>query len=223
MRYLPSNDDLTDILDHPLSLTCPHCGTRAGMTAISIPRFGLIHRFKLTSFGIFYRCDACSKPVGIVYDNVPPSNPQPIPDGGRMLQGALEPFEHKYLPADVRGDFTEALRCYSISCWNAFGAMCRRALQSVATSLGADGTTKVQAQLRDLKDMGAVDDDAFTQLTEIMLGGHDGAHPHLPALTPERASILLQLMKDVLYQLFVRPGKIKEAGELRAAQIAKKA
>lgn len=93
--------------------------------------------------------------------------------------------------------------------------MCRRCIQSVSETLGADGTTKVQAQLRDLKDMGVADEETFEQLHQIMLTGHDGAHPHLPALSAARAAVLLQLMKDVLYQLFVRPAKIREAGELR--------
>lgn len=101
------------------------------------------------------------------------------------------------------------------SSWNAFAAMCRRCIQSVSETLGADGTTKVQAQLRDLKDMGVADEETFEQLHQIMLTGHDGAHPHLPALSAARAAVLLQLMKDVLYQLFVRPAKIREAGELR--------
>jgi hypothetical protein len=100
--------------------------------------------------------------------------------------------------------------------------MCRRCIQSVSASLGADGTSKVQAQLTELKDMGVADEETFQQLHHIMLAGHDGAHPHLPALSPARAAILLQLMKDVLYQLFVRPAKIREAGELRREAISRK-
>jgi len=63
--------------------------------------------------------------------------------------------------------------------------------------------------------MGVIDEEAFDQLKQIMLTGHDGAHPHLPKLSPERAGVLLELMKDVLYQLFVRQAKIREAAELR--------
>jgi hypothetical protein len=81
--------------------------------------------------------------------------------------------------------------------------------------LGAEGSTKVQAQLQDLRAMGLVDEEGFDQLHAVMLGGHDGAHPHLPSVSSERASVLLELMKDILYQLFVRKAKIQEAAALR--------
>ena len=63
--------------------------------------------------------------------------------------------------------------------------------------------------------MGVADEETFRILHQLMLSGHDGAHPHLPALSEARAAILMQLMKDVLYQLFVRPAKIREASALR--------
>jgi hypothetical protein len=67
--------------------------------------------------------------------------------------------------------------------------------------------------------MTQIDDETFEVLKTIVIAGHDGAHPHLPALTPERAEILLELMKDVLYQLFVRKSKIQEAAAKRNAHI----
>ncbi len=86
--------------------------------------------------------------------------------------------------------------------------------------IGSEGTSRVQRQIENLHSMGVVDEDAFTELSAIMLIGLDGAHPHLPKLSPERASILLELMKDALYQLFVRKAKIEEAARLRKAAIA---
>jgi len=128
----------------------------------------------------------------------------------------------QYLSGAVLDDFSEALTCYSTSCWNAFAAMSRRCIQSVADTLGAEGKSKVQAQLKELHSLGVADDATFEALEAIMLSGHDGAHPHLPALSAERASVLMQLLKDVLYQLFVRPAKIREAAELRKNAIANK-
>jgi hypothetical protein len=70
--------------------------------------------------------------------------------------------------------------------------------------------------------MAEIDEDAFQILKTIVIAGHDGAHPHLPALSPERAGVLLELMKDVLYQLFVRRKKIQEADEKRKKVIQQK-
>ena len=67
--------------------------------------------------------------------------------------------------------------------------------------------------------MAEIDEETFELLKAIVLAGHDGAHPHLPALSAERAEVLLELMKDVLYQLFVRKKKIQEAAEKRKEAI----
>jgi len=70
--------------------------------------------------------------------------------------------------------------------------------------------------------MDQVDSETFETLKSIIIAGHDGAHPHLPELSPDRAQILLELMKDVIYQLFVRRGKIEEASAIRKKAITQK-
>src|SRR5690349_13545415 len=134
---IPSNNDPQQILDNDLSLLCPHCGVHAGMTAVSIPRYELMHRFKLSDVGLVCRCDACGKPVFFQFKVLRLENPVSLKQEYTVVQAALEPFEHRYLPTEVADDFHEALVSYAHSCWNAFAAMCRRCLQSVATDLGA--------------------------------------------------------------------------------------
>ena len=218
---IPGNDDYTHLVDTPINLRCPLCSTQTALIPIAIPRFHLMHRFKLKETGIVYRCSSCNRPVFLRYKIENLTNPVVLADEYEQITTALEPFEMQYLAGAVLEDFREALVCYSNSCWNAFAAMCRRCIQSLSEALGATGTTKVQSQLEELKNMGVTDEDTFKQLHAIMLSGHDGAHPHLPALSPARAAVLLQLMKDVLYQLFVRTAKIREAGELRKEAIVK--
>ena len=88
------------------------------------------------------------------------------------------------------------------------------------TALGAEGKASVENQLKDLKAQANLDDDTYKMLKQIILSGHDGAHPNLPKLDQARADILLEFMKDVLYQLFIRGAKIREADELRKKAIA---
>lgn len=130
-----------------------------------------------------------------------------------------ETFEFAYLKGDVEEDFREALTCYSNLCFNAFASMCRRTVQSVCTDFGAEGKDRVLNQLQDLKGMAEIDDDTFGLLKQIIIEGHDGAHPHLPKLNQNRAAVLLELIKDVLYQLYVRKGKLQEAMSLRKRAI----
>jgi hypothetical protein len=100
--------------------------------------------------------------------------------------------------------------------------MCRRTVQSVAGDLGAMGSDKVTKQIVEVKEAANIDDDTFLGLRQIIIDGHDGAHPHLPTVTRERAAVLVELMKDVLYQLYVRKAKIQEAMKLRKEVIAEK-
>jgi len=145
-----------------------------------------------------------------------------LSDEYEEVERPTETFEHQYLPEEVSCDFRETLTCYSVSCFNAFAAMCRRTLQSCFTALGAQGKAKVLSQLKDVKDAAELDDETYGILEQIIIAGHDGAHPHLPSLSKERAAVLLELMKDILYQLFVRKAKMQEAIAMRKQAIDKK-
>lgn len=133
-----------------------------------------------------------------------------------------ETFDYHYLNDEVADDFREALKCYSIQCYNAFASMCRRTIQTAATVLGAKGKDKVKNQIVELKNIADIDEETYTILEQIIIAGHDGAHPHLPKLSKERAVILLILMKDVLNELFIRKERIKESMQLRTEEITRK-
>ena len=209
------------VFDQHYALRCPHCNVQSNVSAVSIPRYEYVFRFRPRRVGIVYRCDSCNEPVflrfGVHYDFG--NRRFHIDPGYEEIESAEETFEFEYLSENVAKDFREALICYSNRAHNGFAAMCRRTLQSAFTDLGAEGKAKVLAQLKDLKEMAQVDDDTFEILKQLIVDGHDGAHPHLPRLNPERAVVLLELMKDVLYQLYVRKGKLREAMTLRQKAI----
>lgn len=220
MLTIHHNNDPTQIFDRHFSLKCHHCQNNTGITAISIPRFEFVNRFKLKNIGIVYKCDTCLEPIFLKFSIKEYAGDQiSVLEEYQVIERSIEDFEFEYLPEGVTNDFREALLCYSIDCYNAFAAMCRRTIQSTAANLGAKGTDRVQAQLSDLKKMAEIDEETFKLLKQIVIEGHDGAHPHLPELSPERAEILLELMKDVLYQLYVRKGKMEKAAKLRKKQI----
>lgn len=221
--FIPNSNDTTNVFDKHYALKCPHCGVQSNITAVSVPKYEYTIRFKPTRLGIVYRCDSCNAPIFLRFqvENYDVGhNMIYIADDFEEIERPLETFEFKYLPVPVADDFKEALTCYSNACFNAFAAMCRRCIQSVSTELGAPGKDRVHAQLKEIRDTAALDDETFAILEQVIISGHDGAHPHLPRLWPERAAVLLELMKDVLYQLFVRKAKIQESIELRKQAIA---
>lgn len=217
------NNDPSSVFEKHFVLSCPHCSVRTNVSAVSFPRYEYAVRFQIRRAGVVYRCDACNEPIflrfGITQDA---GNSRLLLDEKyEVIQRPRETFDFKYLSGEVKDDFTEALECYSQGLNNAFAAMCRRTTQSVSTALGATGSDKVLSQLKELKELAQVDDDTFATLKQVIIDGHDGAHPHLPRLNAARAEVLLELMKDVLYQLFVRPARLREAAALRQAAIAK--
>lgn len=221
---LLSTNDSFNIIDRHFTLKCPHCATLSGLSAISVPQYNLLRRYEPKSVGIAYQCDACQETVflrfPVSYDWG--KNRVVIQDNYTEIERPEEDYEFRYLPDAVSADFREALTCYSNSCFNAFAAMCRRTIQSASAEIGADSKDKVLKQIQDLKNMAEIDEETFELLKTIVLAGHDGAHPHLPALSPERAQVLLELMKDVVYQLFVRKKKIHEAAEKRKQAVEAK-
>jgi hypothetical protein len=210
-------NDPTHMLDRSLTLQCPHCNTQANLTPVSFPRYEQLLRYQTKKVIIGYRCDSCNEPIAIRFSVVG--------DYGRKcaqltseyeeLERPMQTFDYQYLPEKVASDFREALICYSHSCLNASAAMCRRTIQSTAQDLGSAGSEKVQRQILDIKEAAGVDDETYEALKQVMLGGHDGSHPHLPSISPERLAVMIELMRDVLYQLYIRKAKVQEAAKLR--------
>jgi hypothetical protein len=222
-QIITSNNDVSNVFEKHFVLTCPHCGVRTNVSAVSFPRFEYAMRFQIRRAGVAYRCDACNEPVFLTFGiTLDPGNMRiTLTDSYEIVERPQENFEFKFLSGDVKDDFTETLRCYSQGLYNAFAAMCRRTIQSVCAALGATGTDKVLAQLKELKELAQIDEETFAILKQVIIDGHDGAHPHLPRLNEARAAVLLELMRDVMYQLFVRPAKLREAATLRQAAVNK--
>lgn len=217
------HNSIQDILDTPQNIVCPHCGHSTSLTLVSPPDYRTLARYKPSKVGMGYQCSSCFEPVFLKFniENYDLSSFHRIRmnNKGIEIEKPTIDFDFEFIPESVLSDFKEALECYSITAYNAFAAMTRRTIQSSADMIGSKGKSKVQNQIKELKDMAEIDDDTFEVLKQIIIDGHDGAHPHLPNLSPERAEVLLELLKDVMYQLFVRKGKLKRASDLRKSQI----
>lgn len=221
---IDKRNDPTSAFDRHFTITCPHCSTTSNISAVSLPRYEYLERFRPERVGIVYRCDACNDPVFLRFSisRYDTGNHRVLVDEDfEEVEPPSEQFEFPYLQGEVRSDFEEALSCYSNGNMNAFAAMCRRTVQSMCVDLGAKGKDRVMAQLKDLKDTAEIDEETFLLLSQIIVDGHDGAHPHLPKLNDNRAGVLLELMKDVMYQVYVRKAKLQEAMELRKQAINK--
>ena len=108
--------------------------------------------------------------------------------------------------------FREALSCYSGGNFNAFASMCRRAAASSFTALGESGKLRAFDEVMVAQEIAEIDDDSFEPIKRIIFDGDDG---ELPLITRAQAGILLEVMKDMFYQCFVRRGKLTRAIKVR--------
>lgn len=221
LKTTPSNQ--THISRYVIQALCPHCSTVSTLSAVAPPIVGVVTSRALKEVVAGYACDHCNRAFPIVWAVIRCDSGGIIVGNPQEVISVREPFEFAHVPQIVRNDIEEALNCLSVWSFNGFAAMCRRTIQSTCQYLGAGGSTKVEKQINELNELAGLDKEIFSSLREIMLGGHDGAHPQLPAVDLDRAAILLQLLKDVTYQLFTRPGLVIEAGAKRAEAIQKKA
>jgi len=213
--YITPQDEL-HVEYQGIALTCPHCQTLTHLTAVGVPRFEELRRRKPKHVGIVFRCDACGEPVFLKFlaKSYTPTRVE-LSSNYTEIEHARETFPLTYLPEEAEDLFKEALNCYTAGCFNAFGAMCRRTAQSLFRELGERGKLELFDSLQEIRTLAELDDDTFAALRAVLFGSDSDPWPHQPDLNSERAGILLEVMRDLLYQTFVRKARLLQAMTFR--------
>lgn len=199
---------------------CPHCKDNSRFTIRTSPIGAGLHAENIKEIIISYTCDACLGVIPIGWEIVGwGNNHVPQVTKPQMILPVREDFDFEHVPKQIKKEINEALDCLSVNAYHGFAALCRRSTQAICDDLGAKGSSKVQKQLDELLEMMSLDKEWEDITKQIMLTGHDGAHPSLPEVNQERAAILISLLQDLTYQLYTRPGKVKKAASLRKEAI----
>ena len=124
------------------------------------------------------------------------------------------------VPQGIHSDLLEAGVCLSARSAKAVVILCRRALEGAALKLSAKGKTLFH-KIEDLYKRELIPRPLYDAATEIRVFGNYGAHPTNDLL----ADIDLDLAKEVLYftrevldDLFVKPGRLKDLHERRRSR-----
>ena len=91
--------------------------------------------------------------------------------------------------------------------------MCRRAAQSSFSALGESGKLRAFDEVMAAQDIAEIDDDSFEPIKKVIF--ESGREDDLPLLNRAQAGILLEVLKDMFYQCFVRRGKLTRAIKVR--------
>ena len=105
----------------------------------------------------------------------------------------------------------ETLDCYSHGAHNAFATMCRRVTRAALRALDATAKSRWQDTLLEI--LRVCDIDAVTAETVDAVLFGDGDEP--PTVTPDEAAVLVEALKDLFYQSYVRTAKLRAAMRMR--------
>ena len=214
--YIDSSGALHHDQEHNFALTCPHCEVLSHLTPVSIPNYAQIATFKPSHVGIVYRCDACNAPLFLRYP-VKMYTGTRVELGGNFheLERPREKFSFTHLPEEAETMFREALSCFSAGNYNAFASMCRRTAQAAFADLGENGKLRMFDQLVEVRDMAELDQETFNTVRKVLFGSDAEPRPNMPLLDATIAGVLVEVVKDLLYQAYVRKGRLQQAMTMR--------
>lgn len=194
---------------------CPHCLENARYVLASAPMAAFLKQHETRELYASYICSGCSRAIPVRWSILGWQGDYPSVANPVEVLRIVAEYDFGHVPECVEIPIKEALDCLSVNAFNGFAAVVRRAVQAICEDLGAQGSTKIQQQIKDVHAQGMLDDDQKNLAEQIMLTGHDGAHPHLPNVDSGRAQLLLELLQDITTQIYTRPGRIKKNAEMR--------
>jgi hypothetical protein len=184
------------------------------MSPQAVPHAGDLLNYHPKHVGLVYRCDACQAPVFLRFAVKNYSENQvELYRNFVELERPKERFAFSYLPKHTEILFREALACYSGNNFNAFASMCRRSASSAFAALGDGGRLQAFEEIVIAQDIAGIDDDTFAPIKKVLFDS--GEEEDLPILNRTQAGILLEVLKDMFYQCFVRRGKLTRALKVR--------
>ena len=211
---LDRDQGLLSEADERIGLECPYCGVYAHMSRQSLPDVDKIIADKPKHVGLVYQCDSCHAPVFLRFATRGFANGQvELYRNFVELERPKERFAFSYLPKDTEVLFREALTCYSSNSFNAFASMCRRSAASAFDAIGEGGKLQGFEEVMTAQEIAGIADASFAPIKSVLFGS--GEEEDLPLLDRVQAGILLEVLKDMFYQCFVRRGKLTRALKVR--------
>ena len=212
--YLDASNHL-----HGLSLRameCPHCRNHAQLTPTAIPEFAALSSARPVMAGIVMHCDACHSPVFFRY-RIREITARRIDFYAtpQEVEKPEERYNYSYLSTEVAASFRDALGCYRNGLSHAFTAMCRLTAQIVFEELGESGKLKVFDELDEIARMADLDEALVQKVRNIIFETSPESLELTAELDRATLAVLLEIMKDLLHQTYVRPGRLQKILRMR--------
>jgi hypothetical protein len=214
--FIDSSGRLHHDQDAGLALHCPHCSVLAHITPLSVPDFNALQQHKPSQVGLVYRCEACNAPIFLRFSvKLYAGSRVELAPNFVELERPRERFNFTHLPEEAEQLLKEAFSCFSSACYNAFAAMCRRVAQSAFADLGEEGKLSLYGELANIRRLAELDDESFEAVRRVLFETDLPGRQTLPLVNAFQAGVLLEVIKDLLYQAYVRRGRLQQAMMVR--------
>jgi hypothetical protein len=127
------------------------------------------------------------------------------------IERTRERFQFGYLPERIERLLRETFECYTAGAFNAFATMCRRTTQAALASLDGQARRRWQDAAGEALRLGDIDAAAARTVDEVLFGSQDEP----PEIGADEAAVLIEVLKDLFYQSFVRTAKLRAAIKMR--------
>lgn len=197
-------------------LNCPHCQRNAHVSPFAVPSYQQIIANRPLSVGVVYSCDVCHASIFLRYAvRVYGDTRIELAPHFQQIERPRERFPFQYLPPSVQSALKEALLCHAADAPNAFALMCRRIVQVVHDDLGDASRLRMFEQINDLRDMIALDEESFAMLKRTLFAADVRSAQPVESITAWQAGLLLEVIKDLLNQAYVRKARLQQAMRVR--------
>jgi hypothetical protein len=131
------------------------------------------------------------------------------------LERPRERFSFTYLPEETEALLKETFACFTSASYNAFASMCRRVAQMTFADLGAEGKMELYDELANIRRLAELDDESYEVARKVLFDFDEPGRGNMPVIDAFQAGVLLEVLKDLLYQAYVRRGRLQQAMMVR--------
>jgi hypothetical protein len=206
--YVKNNNDFEQ--SEPALRECPHCGVHAPMIPVATPRFAELNEARPQHTGIAFRCAACNEPR-FARAAIRSFEPERIVLSANLVEveRPKERFQYNYLPAEPARLLREAFGCYAAGLPLAFALLCRQTIRTAGGDEAMAGNRVFENLFDDACRLAGIDRETTDTLRSSLFGAD------APEIDADQAAIMIEIVKDMLHQHFVRTAKLRRSIQMR--------
>jgi hypothetical protein len=214
--YIDSSGRLHHDQEKPARAALPALRRAGAHHADVDPEYNALQQHKPSQVGLVYRCEACNAPVFLRF-------PVKLYSGSRVelatqLRGARAPARalQLHVPARGNGNAPEGgFRLLQRGLLQRVRLDVPRVAQRTFADLGEAAKLELYDELANVRRLAEIDDASYETVRKVLFDFDEAGRGNVPSPDAFHAGVLLEVIKDLLYQAYVRRGRLQQAMMVR--------